>query len=42
MGQSLGRIMHDTTVARFLAQYHFELSPRMGGPAGVEDQVRGA
>ena len=39
MGQSLARIMHDTTVARLFAHFSFELAPRMGGPAGVDAKV---
>ena len=39
MGQSLARIMHDTTVARLFAHFSFTLAPQMGGSAGVDAQV---
>ena len=39
IGQSLARIMHDTSVARLYAHFSFALAPRMGGPAGVDAQV---
>lgn len=36
LGQSLGRVMHDTAVARIVASFRLELAPRMGGAAGVD------
>ena len=40
IGQSLAHVMHDATVARLFAHFSFRLAPRMGGPAGVDAQVR--
>ncbi len=40
IGQSLVPIMHDAAVARLFAHFSFRLAPRMGGPAGVDAQVR--
>jgi hypothetical protein len=42
IGQSLARIMHDTAIARLYAHFSFALAPRMGGPAGVDEQVNAA
>ncbi len=36
LGQSLGRVMHDTAVARIVSSFRLELAPRMGGAAGVD------
>ncbi|CAL8465333.1 g4868 [Coccomyxa elongata] len=36
LGQSLGRVMHDTAVARIVSAFRLELAPRMGGAAGVD------
>ncbi len=36
LGQSLGRVMHDTAVAQIVSAFRLELAPRMGGAAGVD------
>ena len=38
IGQSLARILHDASIARLVAQFSFNLAPRMGGAAGVDRQ----